>query len=108
MRFLLRRSLFGLGQDQQPAAEQQHFEVARHDAGIEFDDRVDCIEALAEITGDENLAEAEADQERSRCVFKAKRAVQSSHDDPFVECCWATCCSSAFRISQLLYKSTVT
>ena len=38
-----------LRQDQQPAAEQQHFDMARLDPRIAFDDRVDRIVALAEI-----------------------------------------------------------
>jgi hypothetical protein len=77
---LVRRSV-RLGQDQQPAAQKQNFDMARFDAGIAFDDRIDRVEALAEVTGYQNFAAAEAQHERSGSVFHAKRAVQGGHDD---------------------------
>jgi hypothetical protein len=61
-----------LGQDQQPAAEQQHFDVARLDAGVAFDDRVDGVEALAEITRHQHFAATDAQQEGRRAYSRPK------------------------------------
>ena len=83
MHHSLRRSV-RLGQNHQPAAHQQYFDMARLDAGIALDDRVDRIEALAEVTGYQNFAAAEAQHERCWCVFHAERAVQGGHDDVLI------------------------
>ena len=68
-----------LRQDQEPAAEQKHFEVARLDTGVALDDRVDRVEAFAEVTGDQNFAASDAHKKRCRSVFQAERVVQSGH-----------------------------
>ena len=69
-----------LRQNQQPAAEEQNLDMARFNAGIAFDERVDCIEALAEITRDQHFATAEAHHERGWGVFHTEGAVQSGND----------------------------
>ena len=74
------RFLVGLGQDQEPAAHQQHLDMAWLDAGIAFDDRVDRVETLAEITRDQHFATAEAHHERGWGVFHTEGAVQCGHD----------------------------
>ena len=101
-------NLMRFGQDEQPTAQQQHFHVARLDAGIALDDRVDRVEALAEIARHQDLAATKAQQERRRSIFKAEGAVQSGHDDPFIELGYVSVgklsCSSRYRIAQLLYE----
>jgi hypothetical protein len=89
------RFLVSLGQNQQPAAQQQHLDMARLDAGIAFDDRVDRVVALAEIARDEQLAAAYS---RPKVLF---RVVMTFF---LFRLCW----SSGTRIAQLLYKSTGT
>ena len=75
MRFLVR-----FRQNEQPAAAKQHFQVARLDAGVALDDRVDRVETLAEVARDEHFAAAQAQHERGRCVLHAEVAVKSGHD----------------------------
>ena len=69
-----------LGQDEQPAAHQQHLNVAWLNAGIALDQRIDRVEALAEVTRDQHFTAAEAQHERGGCVLHAKIAVQGGHD----------------------------
>src|SRR4051812_1898817 len=57
--------------------------MARLDAGVALDDRVDRVEAFAEIAGDQHFAAAEAQHERGGSVLHAEGAVQSGHDDSF-------------------------
>ena len=75
MRFLVR-----LGEDQQPAAHEQHLDVARLDAGVALDDGIDSVEAFAEVARDQHFPTAKAQHERGWCVFHAEIAVQCGHD----------------------------
>ena len=77
--------------------------MASIDARIAFDDRIDRVEALAEVTGDDQLATAETQLEWGWGVFDTKELFRVAMTFP-VE----VMLSRDSRIAQLLYKSTVT
>ena len=72
-------ALVGFRQDEEPAAEQQHFNMTRLNARIAFDNRVDRVEAFAEVTGNQDFTASDAHKKRCRSVFQAERVVQSGH-----------------------------
>ena len=79
------RFLMCLGENEQPALHEEHFNVARLDAGIAFDDRVDRVVALAEVTRDQHFAAAQAQHEGGWSVLHAEVAVKCGHGEiPFV------------------------
>lgn len=64
------------GEDDEPLAEDQQFQMAGLDACAAVDDRIDVIVTLAEIAARKNLAAAEADQKRRRSVFEAETCAE--------------------------------